>query len=241
CAISTTFFVTATFSSNDSIDLSIITDVKPLWIATTACSNEAPWSQWIATGTDEDFARSMIDGRNARVVCRSSFGWMATMSGAPSSSEMSMMPVNIAQSLMLKAGTAKLLSWAAAWIGEPVTGMGDGTPCGLRGVAREWASDLDRDGGQTTDEVPLEEQEQQQHGEAAHDAHREHLVPLVGVLTHEELDADRHRAHVLRARQREREQELVPRDHERVDAHRDQARDGDREQHAPQRRPAAGA
>ena len=37
-AASTTFLVMATFSSNGSIEPSIITEVKPAWIASSTCS-----------------------------------------------------------------------------------------------------------------------------------------------------------------------------------------------------------
>ena len=45
-----------------------------------------------------------------------------------------------------------------------------------------------------------------------------------------------HRAHVLGPGQREGEQELVPGDHERVDADGHQAGDGDRHEDAPRAR-----
>ena len=38
CAVSTTFLVIATFSSNGCIDASIMTDVNPSWIAASTCS-----------------------------------------------------------------------------------------------------------------------------------------------------------------------------------------------------------
>ena len=60
---------------------------------------------------------------SSRPMCFTSSGWMATISGAPVCSLMSTMPWNIAQSLMLKAGTAKLCSLATSRILLPVVSM----------------------------------------------------------------------------------------------------------------------
>ncbi len=53
-------------------------------------------------------------------MCETSSGWTAMMTGAFFSSLMSMIPVNIAQSLMLKAGMAKLWAFATSRMDLPV-------------------------------------------------------------------------------------------------------------------------
>ena len=73
------------------------------------------------------------------VTCETSSGWIAMMTGAFFSSLMSMTPRNIAQSLMLKAGMAKLF-WLAmsrmdlpvysTTVDSPVGGGGERRPCG---------------------------------------------------------------------------------------------------------------
>ena len=65
---------------------------------------------------------------------------------------------------------------------------------------RRWkrgVSGLDGAGSEPADEPPLEEQEQDEHRDGAEDAHRHHLVPLVGMLAHQELDADGDSPHVV--------------------------------------------
>ena len=52
CAVSVTFLEIAMFSSNGSIDPSIITEVKPYWMAVRISSYLPPWSQWMAIGTE---------------------------------------------------------------------------------------------------------------------------------------------------------------------------------------------
>ncbi len=84
----------------------------------------APWSQWIAIGTDERWAREMMPLIMSGPMCFTSSGWMATISGASVFSLISTIPWNIAQSLMLKAGTAKLCSLATSRIALPVVSMG---------------------------------------------------------------------------------------------------------------------
>src|SRR3954468_8871645 len=106
---------------------------------------------------------------------------------------------------MLNAGTAKSLLFATVSRSTPFINMGTA-------LLVCWKSNLDCAGRHPTDEIPLEEQEQRQDGNTAQNAHRHHLVPLIGMLAHEELDADGNRPHVLGARQRECEEELVPAD-----------------------------
>ena len=65
--------------------------------------------------------------------------------------------------------------------------------CGVERSGLTAASALHRAGGEPADEVALEEEEEDEHRDAAEDAHRHHLVPLVRVLAHEQLDADRAR------------------------------------------------
>ncbi len=97
-----------------------MTEVKPALIAVMICSYVPPWSQWMATGTLERCARACIAGIRSVVMCGTSSGWMAMMTGAFFSSLMSMIPVNIAQSLMLKAGMAKLWALATSRMDLPV-------------------------------------------------------------------------------------------------------------------------
>ena len=73
-----------------------------------------------ATGTLERCARACIAGMRSVVMCETSSGWIAMMTGAFFSSLMSMIPVNIAQSLMLKAGMAKLWAFATSRMDLPV-------------------------------------------------------------------------------------------------------------------------
>jgi hypothetical protein len=66
------------------------------------------------TGTVAVIAYSMtIFTKEVRMKLNSS-GWMATITGARLSSEASMAPFKSILLLMLKAGTAKLFSWATA-------------------------------------------------------------------------------------------------------------------------------
>jgi hypothetical protein len=123
-AASVTARESATFSSKGIIEASIITDVKPYRKASSICSKVAPWSQCTAIGTVERWARSTMPVTISGPMCRTSSGWIATIRGASVSSLISTMPWNIAQSLMLKAGTAKLCSFATSRIALPVVSMG---------------------------------------------------------------------------------------------------------------------
>ena len=78
--------------------------------------------------------------------------------------------------------------------------------------------------GHPRNKVALEEQEENQDGQRPQHAHRHHLIPFEGMLPHQQLDANRHGSHVGRFRQREREQEFVPCQHERVDTDGNNAR-----------------
>ena len=69
--------------------------------------------------------RSMMPVIISRPMCATSSGWIPMISGAFFSSLISTMPLHIAQSLMLKAGTAKLFSLATSRIALPVVSM----PC----------------------------------------------------------------------------------------------------------------
>ena len=67
-------------------------------------------------------------------------------------------------------------------------------------------------------EVALCNQVQDQDGDRPQHAHRHHFIPFVGVLPHQELDPDRHGAHVRCLGKRQGEEELIPRQQERIDA-----------------------
>src|SRR5688500_7065727 len=108
---------------------------------------------------------------------------------------------------MLKAGTAKLCSFATSKITLPVVNIA---------VLPLITSALDCAGCESADEPALEEQEQDQHWNGAENAHCHHLIPLVGMLSHQQLDTDRHGSHIVCPGQGQREQVLVPREHERV-------------------------
>src|SRR5688572_28230234 len=69
-------------------------------------------------------------------------------------------------------------------------------------------------GGHTAHEVALEEDIKNENRYAAQDAYGHHLVPLVGMLTHEELDADGDGSHILGFGQCQCEEIFIPRDHE---------------------------
>src|SRR6185312_6401495 len=132
--------------------------------------------------------RSMMPVTISRPMCRTSSGWIPMISGASVSSLISTIPWNIAQSLMLKAGTAKLCSLATSRIALPVVSiavfllMTGGLPLGER-----VGSCLDGARGEAAEESPLEDQEQDEHRNRPEDAHGHHLVPLVRVLAHEQL------------------------------------------------------
>src|SRR3954451_17641335 len=91
---------------------------------------------------------------------RTSSGWMATISGAFVSSLISTIPRNIAQSLMLKAGTAKLCSLATSRIALPVVSItvfllkaGESSVrFWVVGGAVGWLLGLDGAGGEPADE-----------------------------------------------------------------------------------------
>ena len=73
-----------------------MTEVKPAWIAVRTWSSVAPWSRWIATGTEVWCAQAMTAGMKAVPTWLSSSGWMATRSGASVSSLTSTRPLSIA-------------------------------------------------------------------------------------------------------------------------------------------------
>src|SRR3990170_1354737 len=102
---------------------------------------------------------------------------------------------------MLKAGTAKLFAFATSRIALPVVSIADCLLMDRLGLYRT--------GSEAADESPLEEEEQDKDRDGAQDAHGHHLVPLVRVLTHQELDADGHGPHVVGAGERQREEVFV--------------------------------
>src|SRR6266498_6023143 len=113
---------------------------------------------------------------------------------------------------MLKAGTAKLCSFATSKIALPVVSIaallllaGWGCCSGERDV-----SGLDGAGREAADEPSLEDEEQDEHRDGSQDAHGHNLVPLVRMLSHQELDTDGNGSHVVGTSESQREQVFVP-------------------------------
>src|SRR5439155_1875020 len=94
--------------------------------------------------------------------------------------------------------------------------------------------------GEAADDVTLQYEREHDHRQDREDRPRADLAPEDLVSSDEVRERDRHRPH-LRARQEEREQKLVPREHEREERGRDDSGHGEPESDAQERLPAVRA
>ena len=106
-ARATTFFVTATFSSNFIAELSIMTDVYPDFMQSFAMSAEPPWSRWRAIGI---FSFFVADWIMAEIYSRPIYftvpSLVCTIIGDLSSDAAEIIDCKVSMLVKLKAPTA---------------------------------------------------------------------------------------------------------------------------------------